>query len=300
MCVENWIVTLEGEYSKATISNYSKKVRQAFEWLELRGYQFDNKNAPEEYRNYLKKHYAPKSANLYLSAIKKYDKYYQKKHTERTYWSLEDGIRNAEVIKTKTALNLQELNALIKHARVLQKSKTIQKQRDGLILELLLTRGLRTIEVTRLKKDWLKADDKIPYLLIQGKGKSENKLIDLTIPKRLYTALNKFSKSNDSIFLLPSKTGKEIDTSLIRRLFKKAVLDCLKSSSDTITAHGCRHSLTQLLRKNKVSNDGEHGIKRLLRHSDNSAINAYVGDSGVLERRESTERIELIVDDLLK
>lgn len=300
MCVDKWIVNLEGEYSKATISNYSKKVRQAFEWLELKGYQFDNKEAPEEYRNYLKQHYAPKSANLYLSAVKKYDKYYQKKNTERTYWSLEDGIRNAEVIKQKTALNLTELKALIKHARLMQKSKVVQRVRDGLILELLLTRGLRTIEITRLKKDWLNADDETPYLLIQGKGKSENKLIDLTLPKRLYTALNKFSKSNDSEFLLPSKSGKEIDTSLIRRLFKKAVLECLKSSSDSITAHGCRHTLTQLLRNNGIANDGEHGIKRLLRHSDNSAINAYVGDSGVIERRANPERIETIVDKLLK
>jgi len=296
MCVDKWIKNLEGEYSKATILTYTKKVCQCFEWLELNKFEFYDKEAPEEYRNYLKKHYSPKSANLYLAAVKKYDKYYQKKNTDRTYWSLEDGIRNAEPVKKKEALALEQLKEMISHARGLQINNSMQKVRDGLILELLLTRGLRTIEVTRLKKDWLFDS----YINIQGKGKSENKLIDLTLPKRFYTALKRFSKLNDSEFLFPSKSNQELDTSIIRKLYKKAVLTCLKTSSDTITAHGCRHTLTQLLMSKEVEEDGKHGIKRLLRHSDNSAINAYIGDSGVEERRNSKDRIEVLVDNMLK
>lgn len=299
MCIKKWEEVLKAKgKSEATVKSYISKAQSFIDWLELNGLEVEGRDTADDYILHLskpKRGLTPLTINNYFTIAKEYAKYLGKKsESGTTRWLLEQGIAKASVTNERLPLELNQLQTLIDYARVKQKSEKTQQVRDGLLIELMLIRGLRTIELTRLKK----IDLFDSYINILGKGKSRK--IDLTIPLRLYKALLKYSKGNTSEYLFPSVQGKQLDTSLIRRMYKKALFEGLNISSDKYNAHGCRYTLTQILRNKGISNDGEHGIKRLLRHEDNSTINAYMGDAGVTQRRESKDRIENIIDKYIK
>jgi len=289
-------VLIAEEKSTATIKVYIQKAKYLIEWLDSVNLTIDSIDAPQDYFLHLKdKGLAPKSRNNYFTIAKEYSKYLAKKSESGvSRWILYKGVSKAEKISERKTLDIKQLQKLFKYAVKLNKNDSTQKQRDGLIVQLIACRGLRTIEVTRLKK----SDLKNGFIYILGKGKS--KKIDLTLPSKLHRSIVKYSKTHDSDYLFPASKGGQIDTSLIRRMIKKAYKEALNISDDSYNAHGFRHTLTQILFNKGVSSDGLHGVKRLLRHEDNSVINAYKGEAGEVQRRVSKERIEVILDNIIK
>lgn len=289
-------VLIAEEKSIATIKVYIQKAKYLIEWLDSVNLTIDSIDAPQDYFLHLKdKGLAPKSRNNYFTIAKEYSKYLAKKSESGvSRWILYKGVAKAEKITERKTLDIKQLQKLYKYAIKLNKSDNAQKQRDGLIVQLIACRGLRTIEVTRLKKDDLQKG----FIYVLGKGKS--KKIDLTLPSKLYRSIVKYTKTHDSDFIFPASNGGQIDTSLIRRMIKKAYKDALNISNDSYNAHGFRHTLTQILFNKGIPSDGLHGVKRLLRHEDNSVINAYKGEAGETQRRASNKRIEVVLDSIIK
>ena len=283
-------VLIAEEKSIATIKVYIQKAKYLIEWLDSVNLSIDSIDAPQDYFLHLKdKGLAPKSRNNYFTIAKEYSKYLAKKSESGvSRWILYKSVSNAEKVSERSTLNIEQLRKFIRHA------ENMKKQRDGLIIQLIASRGLRTVEITRLKKDDLKDG----FIYILGKGKS--KKIDLTLPNKLYRSIAKYTKTHDSDFIFPASNGGQIDTSLIRRMIKKAYKEALNISNDSYNAHGFRHTLTQILFNKGVPSDGLHGVKRLLRHEDNSVINAYKGEAGEAQRRASKERIEVVLDNIIK
>ncbi len=120
------------------------------------------------------------------------------------------------------------------------------KERDILILTILLNCGLRVSELKNLKVDDIKGDT----ILIHGKGNKERQLYLNEATKNAflqYIAVRKPAKSNYKQLILASN-GHEISIGgiqfIVKNLIRKAGLDATK-----ISTHKLRHTAATLMYK---------------------------------------------------
>lgn len=304
MCIKNFEKELvKMRKSEATIKAYTKELKPFFEWLVSKNYTIEDNEA----LNYLHTlgGLSASSYNLRLAAIKKYCKFYGKKHKGAfTYFHLEEALPNVATVEHKRkALTLSQLRSIKHNYAAMQAHKRSKLSvRNGLILELMASRGLRTIEVTRLTKSDIKED----YILIHGKGAAESEKQDLTIPKELAEALLHYSRNNKSKFIFEDRNGNQLDTSVIRRFTKQVLAKIINDDEELqhYNAHGFRHTLTQLYYEHaeEILNEQPQlaKIQRLLRHKDISVLERnYLGNAGEKKRREDKNRIENQIDAIL-
>jgi site-specific recombinase XerD len=183
-----------------------------------------------------------------------------------------EGIKGAKIEKRyrKEALSLEQAKALIRFAEpVITDKMSFAEFRNYAMLLLMLTTGLRTIEVARAKISDLDTINGYKVLYIQGKGKDGNdnfvKLsepVQQAIKRYLYwrTDHNKylFAPHKGNINLEPMK----VDS--IRHSIKQMIDACL-GSNKRISVHSLRHTCATL---SLQSGNTLEATQQLLRHAN--------------------------------
>lgn len=155
---------------------------------------------------------------------------------------------------------------------------TLKGKRDYAIVALMLTAGLRTIEVVRADISDLRAVGDSTALFVQGKGHSDKDDYAKTIPEveraiRLY--LKERKAQNDSEPLFTSTSNNNAGERLTTRSISGIVKTVLKNAgfdSDRLTAHSLRHTTATL---NLLNGGTLEETQQLLRHESINTTMIY-------------------------
>lgn len=145
----------------------------------------------------------------------------------------------------------------------------------SLMVRLMLSLGLRGIELTRFKVEDITTLNGVSGVYIQGKGKSEKDKIFRKISDDLYDDLLLYCtkngrKSEDFVFI--TTKGNQYNSGDLSRFFKQLFRDCLRRSEDGLTMHSIRHSVAVYLLEQGQSIEQ---VADLLRHSNSETTKIY-------------------------
>jgi len=224
-CIENNV----HEVQRATLIQYKEDL--------VNGYEV--KRGDEIIKHKPKK---ASSISMYITALKKLYKFLEVKGIKNIASDLK-GSKNAKGFK-KDTLTIEQAKDLLKS---IDKS-TKEGVRNYAIIQLLITTGLRTIELERANIEDIRTIGSQAVLYVQGKGHDDkDEYVKLTYEtlKALneYLSLRQTKTDKDPLFISFSdrSNGQRLKTRSIRDIVKKAYLN-IGINSDKITTHSLRHS----------------------------------------------------------
>lgn len=232
--------------SESSRVTYSKALKQMFRYFAANGISNPTRDNLVEWIDGMK--VAQKSAstiNLYLTAAKIFFRWLAQ---EGIFPNIADhiksGIKPSHAHK-KDALDAEQCAALVAGI----KGNTIKDLRDRAILSLMVTAGVRTIEVIRANVGDVRFERGKTFLYVTGKGhvEADEKIL---LSKQTYKAISVYLKArgkasaNEPLFVSTSRRNRNarLQTQTISRLCKKN-LRGIGLDSPRLTAHSLRHSV---------------------------------------------------------
>lgn len=282
-----WISFLD--VKEKTIETYTKAVRQFFKWLKENGITQPTRNDIINFRdNFMNENYKATTAQNYLMAVKQFFKWLE---SEGLY---KDITKNVKSPKINAGFKKDYLTE--KQTKLLLDSvdrTTVKGLRDYAILSLMVTTGLRDIEVTRINREDIGIVGDSPVIYLQGKGRNE-KTEFVKIAPPVLKAINDYleaveiSDSKKPVFgsISNRNNSEKMTTRSVSRIVKTHLLKAgLKS--DRLTAHSLRHTTATLNLRNGAT---LQETQQLLRHS---SINTTMIYSHLLEREENNSELRI-------
>lgn len=280
------------EKSEAT---YRKGLKNFFAFINERGITSPTRPDILAYKDHLKAEgLKATSIKTYLSSVKAF---FSWASSELGTLNPTKGVKAPTLSRDFKKMNLsaEQAKALLENA---SQKKTLEGLRNYAILRLLITTGLRTIEVSRALVEDLRPHGEYMALYVLGKGKDE-KGDFVKVGGKTLEALQAYLKArgpvkgSEPLFASSgiSSTGKGSGEPLRTESLSRIVKNALKASgfnSPYLTAHSLRHTCATL---NLLNGGSLEETRQLLRHS---SINTTLIYSHHLDREknESEARIE--------
>ena len=276
----SWINYIDA--TPKTIESYTKSVRQFFYYLQDNGIKQPTRADIIAFKENIASLHKPTTASSYLMAVKQFFK-----------WTAQEGIYpniadNVKAIKlTKEHKKDYLTTAQVKNVLRTADKSTLKGLRDYAILSLMVTTGLRTIEIVRANIEDMRTVADFTALFIQGKGRTEKTdFVKLTQQVedaiRAYLKARGNCKDNEPLFssLSNRDTNERMTTRSISRIVKTHLVDA-GLNSDRLTAHSLRHTTATL---NLLNGGTIEETQQLLRHTN---INTTLIYSHALERAKN-------------
>lgn len=240
--VNNYINSLD--ITQRSKDNYRKSLKQFFLYAQTHINDKPTRQDIIEYKNYLKEIYKPCTTSAYISAVKSFFSFLQ---AERIYPNITSGIKGTKIGSgyKKDNLTIDQAKKVLEY---IKENSTLEGLRNRALITILITTGLRTIEIERANIEDFRQKGVDWVLYIQGKGK-EDKNEFVKINADVLIILNKYletrldNKPGDPLFtsLSDRNNGGRLTTRSIRRIIKE-IFRSVGINSDRITAHSLRHT----------------------------------------------------------
>ena len=222
------------------------------------------------------------TVQLYIIAVKLFFKFLSQ---HKIYPNITDNMKSAKVDHEhkKDALTITQCQALLQSIDI----STIKGLRDRAIIALMMTAGLRTIEVVRADVADLHSFADSVYLSIQGKGHDE-KSAKVLVASQVYNFIQAYLQtrknlsSSEPLFTSTSRRNfnRRLDTQSISKLVKKKLRE-ISIDDNRHTAHSLRHTAATQALLNGVPLTQ---VQQVLRHSN---INTTLIYSHAIERMKN-------------
>lgn len=275
-----------------TIETYTRALKQFFAYLYR-----NNINQPQRadiiaFREDLKATgHKPSTIQNYITTVRLFFQWTEQEHI---YENIAAHIKGAKIDQghKKDYLTGKQVKTLISDID----RTTEQGQRDYAILSLMITTGLRTIEVIRADIGDLRAIGNDTVLYIQGKGHDE-KTDFVKVSEPVEMAIREYLRNrqtDDSQPLFASEAnrnkGDRMTTRSISRIVKGKLINA-GFNSDRLTAHSLRHTAATL---NLLNGGTIEETQQLLRHT---SINTTMIYSHHLDRmrNNSEDRVAKVI-----
>ncbi len=265
-------LTIQGK-SQKTKDAYLLHVRKFLEFIKKDPTQIDNQDIKSYLAKLMERELKPRSINLNLSSIRFLNEYILKKP------DLFDSIKSQKTSqKIPVYLTKDEIKKLL---------EVTKNPKHKLMMELMLTSGLRVSECINLKKENINEDNTLTVR--SGKGDKDRLTI---LPESVKNHLNEYLKKIkvESDYIFSNKQGGKLTIKLpqkiVKQLSKKAEI------KKNITPHVLRHTFaTHLL---------HHGtdiryIQSLLGHEQIQTTQIYTHIS-----KEQIKKIKNPFNDIIK
>lgn len=265
-----------------TVETYTKAINQFLYWLNDNGIKQPTRADIIAFKEYIAASHKPTTAQNYLMAVKQFFKWTSQ---EGIYPNIADNVKAVRLDKghKKDYLTTSQVKDMLSTAD----SSTITGLRDYAILSLMVTTGLRTIEVARADFEDIRTVADFTALYIQGKGHTEKtEYVKLTKPVenaiRAYFKARGTIKPNEPLFCSISNRdkGSRLTTRSISRIAKTHLVEA-GLNSERLTAHSLRHTAATL---NLLNGGSVEETQQLLRHT---SINTTMIYSHALERAKN-------------
>lgn len=289
--IDNYIESLDRK--EITKQSYRVILIQFNSFLDKKKILSPNKRDIISYKEYLSKRVGSATTQKTIVVLRGFFRYLK---MNDKYEDIMYGIRGLRIEKTfkRNSLDVDEVIMLINLAKE-ESTKSLTTLRNYAFISLMLTTGLRTIEIVRAN-----VKDIMPYrnkyrLYIQGKG-HDDKDWYVKLSDEVYDILLSYlSKRNDEYEPLFINHHKPIGSRLDTRTIRGVIKDLLRSigiDDKRYSAHSLRHSLATILISN--ANGTLDEVKQILRHKDIATTEIY---NHSLSRNKNNGEIK--VSDLL-
>ncbi len=237
----NYVAFLDA--TPRTVQTYTGNIKQFLKWAHQNGVQNPTRQDIIAYREELKARCKPSTVQNYITALRLF---FQWTAQAGIYPNIADHIKGAKLDAghKKDYLTATQIQGIL---RSIDTAPLIGK-RDYCIIALMVTGGLRDIEVSRANIEDLKTMGNSTILHLQGKGREERteyiKVVpEVEQPLREYLSARRQAKGTQPLFTSLSNNNKG------QRLTPKSISSIVKQrlitagyNSDRLTAHSLRHS----------------------------------------------------------
>lgn len=236
------------DVAKKSAETYAKAIKQLIIYLRLRSIEEPQREDIISFREELKAtNHKASTIQTYIVSIRLFFKWTAQ---EGIYPNIADNIKCPKVSREhkKDYLTANQIKEILKGID----RETLQGKRDYALISLLVTCGLRTIEVVRANKEDLQALGENTVLYIQGKGR-EDKAEYVKVPQPTEKAIREYLKArgkiedNEPLFasLSNNSKGERMTTRAIRGIVKESFLKA-GYDSNRLTTHSLRHTAVTL------------------------------------------------------
>lgn len=274
--------------SRQTIATYAKGVRSFLGYVEANGIASPVREHVLAWRDSLSASCKANTVKVYLAGLKRFFSWTAMRGLWADICAGIKGVKTDKGFKRDCLTSSQARDLLDAIDRT-----SIQGKRDYAMLALMVTTGLRDVEVSRACIEDIRQAGDGMVLFIQGKGRTEKAEYVKLAPQvekaiREWLAARGRASGKDPLFCSISnfRAGNALTTRSISRVAKER-LRAIGIDSDRITAHSLRHTAATL---NLVAGGTLEETKQLLRHA---SINTTLIYSHALERanNQSENRI---------
>ena len=275
-----WISYIDAK--PRTIETYTHNVKQFFVYMNDNGITQPTREDIITYRDQLRQDHKPTTVQAYITSIKLF---FQWTEQENIYPDIAKHIKGAKLDPDhkKDYMTAKQVGKILASID----TSTISGKRDYAMLCLMVTAGLRTIEIVRANVEDIRARGDYTALYVQGKGHDEkNTFVKLADPVesaiRDYLAARGKADGAEPLFISHANrnNGERMTTRSIRRIAKD-ILIAAGFNSDRLTAHSFRHTAATL---NLLNGASLEETQQLLRHT---SINTTMIYSHALERAKN-------------
>ena len=234
--------------SPKTVETYKKALRQFFNYLGVHGIRQPQREDVLAFRDDLKASgLKPTTVQNYITATRIFFKWTEQ---EGLYPNIAEHVKGAKLDKNHKKDYLTSRQAKEVLANV--ETDTEEGLRNYAILSLMVTGGLRTIEVSRADVGDLRTLGENTVLFVQGKGREEKtEYIKISAPVekaiRSYLKARENVEEGQPLFTSTSNNsrGKRITTRTVSAIVKNALKNAGYDSA-RLTAHSLRHTAITL------------------------------------------------------
>ena len=256
-----------------TVQTYTGSIRQFIKWIRAKGISKPTRQDVLAYREELKARCKPSTVQNYITALRLFFAWTAQ---EGIYPNIAEHIKGAKLDPghKKDYLNAEQVRDILDSIN----TETAQGKRDYCIIALMVTGGLRDIEVSRANIEDIKQLGGMTVLYLQGKGREERTEFIKVVPEvekaiREYLKTRKTAKGQQALFTSLSNNSKG------ERLTPKSISGIAKNifvsagyNSDRITAHSLRHTAVTLSLMGGLPIDE---VQQFARHKNISTTQIY-------------------------
>lgn len=284
--MQSWTRFIEG--SPKTVETYTRAIRQFWKWVHENGISQPTKEDIRAYREELKIDHKPSTVQNYIMALKQFFK-----------WTEDEGVypniaKNVKGAKLDTEHKKDELTtAQVKKLIGSIDRSTLTGKRDYAMITLMVTTGMRTIEVERADIQDLRTLGDFTALYYQGKGhqeKAEFKKVPAPVEDAIRDYLNARKEADETQPLFISTANRNSGERLTTRSISRIVKDRLVAAgldSPRWTAHSLRHTTAT---QNLLNGGSIEETQQLLGHTNISTTMIYAHHIEKA-KRQAEERI---------
>ncbi len=247
----------------------------------------------DDFGEVIRKASKPATVNLYLTAVKLFFQ-----------WLEDNGIysnvaRRVKRIKVDNNYHKRDYLTADQSRDVLEGIDRSNEKglRDYAIISLMLTTGLRDIEVMNANVEDFRAVRGYMALFVKGKGYNEGNVEFVKVGRKTEKAIREYlnaRKAKDGEALFTSVSNRDAGHRMTTRSISRIAKGCMIAAgyeSDRLTAHSMRHTAATL----NMSNGGTlHETQQLLRHSNINTTLIYSHDI-TRDNNNSSYRVEAAI-----
>lgn len=244
--LSRWINYLDA--SPKTVETYTRAIRQLWRYMQLNNITAPQREDIIAFREDLKASgHKPSTIQNYITATKLF---FQWLETEHLYPDITAHLKGAKLDRAhkKDYLTSSQVKEILQGID----RTTPRGKRDYAILALMITGGLRTVEVSRADIGDLRTVGDSTVLFIQGKGreeKTEYVKISSPVEKAIRAYLRDRAETDPAAPLFASTSnnsrGGRISTRSVSAI-AKARMQAAGYDSERLTAHSLRHTAVTL------------------------------------------------------
>lgn len=269
--------------SPQSVRTYSRAVKQFLRYLSLNGITQPTREDVIGFRESLKESHKPSTIQNYVIAVRLF---FQWTETAGIYPNIAQHVKGAKISRSHkkdylTSSQLQNVLSQIDRS-------TEQGRRDYAIAAIMITGGLRDIEISRANVEDLRSLGNDVVLYLQGKGRDERQDF-VIVPAEVENAIRASladrkdinGKSPLFISLSNNSKGQRISTRSVSGTIKTA-LKRAGFSSERLTAHSLRHSAITLA---VLGGNDIQSVQQFARHADVSTTMIYYHEQNKLANK---------------
>lgn len=257
-----------------TVQTYTRALKQFFTWLSSKGINRPCREDIRAYREEITVSHKPSTVQAYIFTVRRF---FEWTESEGLYPNIAGKIKGAKIDRSPKKDYFTE--SQIKQILGAMPKENIQHKRNYAIFVLMVSCGLRDIEVSRANIEDLRTMGNNTVLFVQGKGRDE-KAEYVIVPGavesviRSYLAERGKAEKSEPLFISFSNNskGKRMTTRSISGVCKEAMKNAGFDSS-RLTAHSLRHTAVTLA---LIGNNGNiQEAQQFARHSNIATTQIY-------------------------
>lgn len=269
--------------SPQSVRTYSRAVKQFLRYLSLNGITQPTREDVIGFRESLKESHKPSTIQNYIIAVRLF---FQWTETAGIYPNIAQHVKGAKISRSHkkdylTSSQLQNVLSQIDRS-------TEQGRRDFAITAVMITGGLRDVEISRANVEDLRSLGDNVVLYLQGKGRDERQdfvIVPAEVEKAIRASLADRKDINGKsplfISLSNNSKGQRISTRSVSGTIKTA-LKRAGFSSERLTAHSLRHSAITLA---VLGGNDIQSVQQFARHADVSTTMIYYHEQNKLANK---------------